>query len=424
VKKAIFVILFAQLFWCKSLHAIDTYNPSNNQLTIPSLSVYPRTYNNVVVTVGEVLSIGGGAPIRDYDYYEPTRNELFVHAVLVEGITYTNVVITLGEIVSIAPEGLPQTNLTAAALLNGTTLLKWSSLYANSCKISGSYIGEVPLVGVRIVVAPQNDSQTYKLECIGNGGASESSATASPPMSFEKNCNMSSGGWENSFWYGSVLSSNSTWREAVASSPNPKHCISGSFEADGTIKTISEWSFDYTDGIKTNQGFFYGLWPAPDTVLPPKSTTKDMPILVSNISNSFGVSYTNEVTDVSAGSAYDLLLGLYFSDTRSGLVQTLELGILPICERACYGLTKDKLTVDGVTYDIQTGETGVGPGKYLFFVNPKSPITAKTISFKPFIEYALANGYLLKTSYLNSVSVSNEVFSGTAVSRITAKINK
>ena len=38
--------------------AVDTYNASNGQLTIPSVNVSGVIYNNVVVTVGNVLSVG------------------------------------------------------------------------------------------------------------------------------------------------------------------------------------------------------------------------------------------------------------------------------------------------------------------------------------------------------------------------------
>ena len=38
--------------------AFDTYNPSNNQLSIPSVNVGGLNYNNVVVTLSNVISVG------------------------------------------------------------------------------------------------------------------------------------------------------------------------------------------------------------------------------------------------------------------------------------------------------------------------------------------------------------------------------
>ncbi|MEI6469573.1 MAG: hypothetical protein WCO72_08875 [Betaproteobacteria bacterium] len=44
-----------------NVFAVDTYNASNNQLTIPSVNVGNTTYNNVVVTVGNIISLGGSS---------------------------------------------------------------------------------------------------------------------------------------------------------------------------------------------------------------------------------------------------------------------------------------------------------------------------------------------------------------------------
>jgi len=54
------IILICTLIACNS-YAVDTYNPSNGQLTIPSVNVSGVTYNNVVVTVGSVLSVGASS---------------------------------------------------------------------------------------------------------------------------------------------------------------------------------------------------------------------------------------------------------------------------------------------------------------------------------------------------------------------------
>ena len=43
----------------------DTYNSSNNQLTIPSVKVGNLIYSNVVITVGNVVSIGTSNAIND-----------------------------------------------------------------------------------------------------------------------------------------------------------------------------------------------------------------------------------------------------------------------------------------------------------------------------------------------------------------------
>lgn len=44
-----------------SLMATDTYDPATNQLSIPSVIVGTSTYNNVVITVGNIVSVGGAS---------------------------------------------------------------------------------------------------------------------------------------------------------------------------------------------------------------------------------------------------------------------------------------------------------------------------------------------------------------------------
>ena len=40
--------------------AADVYNPTSNQLSIPAVDVSGTTYTDVVITVGDVISVFGG----------------------------------------------------------------------------------------------------------------------------------------------------------------------------------------------------------------------------------------------------------------------------------------------------------------------------------------------------------------------------
>jgi hypothetical protein len=60
IKKTLLAFsLLAQIHNCL---AIDVYNAATNQLTIPSVDVSGTIYNNVVLTVGSVVSIGSVTP--------------------------------------------------------------------------------------------------------------------------------------------------------------------------------------------------------------------------------------------------------------------------------------------------------------------------------------------------------------------------
>lgn len=90
------LLLTAQACW-----AAVTYNPSNNQLTIPAIYVAGITYNDVVITVGSVIRIDGGSASDSVDYFNPTTNQLFISSVDVNGRTFTNVLISVGQVISV-----------------------------------------------------------------------------------------------------------------------------------------------------------------------------------------------------------------------------------------------------------------------------------------------------------------------------------
>lgn len=92
-------LLMAQVCW-----AADTYNPATNQLSIPSVDVSGTTYTDVLITVGNVLSVGGGDPKGSIDSYNAALNQLTIPSVTVTGKTYTNVVVTVGQVLSVGSQ--------------------------------------------------------------------------------------------------------------------------------------------------------------------------------------------------------------------------------------------------------------------------------------------------------------------------------
>lgn len=64
-------LVMSHLCW-----ATDTYNPANNQLTIPSVDVSGVIYNNVVITVGNVISVGSITQPNSSPKYFPIKSAL------------------------------------------------------------------------------------------------------------------------------------------------------------------------------------------------------------------------------------------------------------------------------------------------------------------------------------------------------------
>jgi len=58
------IIFLIALFTSNALYAQDVYDANTNQLTIQSVNVGNTNYKNVVISVGNVISVGSSAPIN------------------------------------------------------------------------------------------------------------------------------------------------------------------------------------------------------------------------------------------------------------------------------------------------------------------------------------------------------------------------
>ena len=84
-----------------SAHSADVYDEKTGQLSIPSVVVGTDTYKNVVIKVGDVLSIGSSESTFASDIYNSSKKQLNVSQVTAYGKRYYNVVITVAEILSL-----------------------------------------------------------------------------------------------------------------------------------------------------------------------------------------------------------------------------------------------------------------------------------------------------------------------------------
>jgi peptidyl-prolyl cis-trans isomerase A (cyclophilin A) len=62
----LFLLGFTNLVLVNLGFAADIYNPTTNQLSIPSVQVGSTTYNNVVITVGQIISVGQSSNKNTY----------------------------------------------------------------------------------------------------------------------------------------------------------------------------------------------------------------------------------------------------------------------------------------------------------------------------------------------------------------------
>ena len=93
---AIFGVLFL------NAQAADTYDPKKSTLTIPLVKVGETYYSNVLVLLGNVLSVGSASSsYLPYDTYTASTNQLAIPQVTSGSTTYYNVVITVGKVLSV-----------------------------------------------------------------------------------------------------------------------------------------------------------------------------------------------------------------------------------------------------------------------------------------------------------------------------------
>ncbi len=78
-------------------------------LTIPSVSVSGTYYSNVKITIGRIISVGGGSANSSYDTFDPVAGILYISSVQAGNAIYNNVEITPGTILSVGGVAGPLT---------------------------------------------------------------------------------------------------------------------------------------------------------------------------------------------------------------------------------------------------------------------------------------------------------------------------
>ena len=138
------LLAFSLICTALSANGTDTYDPATNILSIPSLTINGTAYSSVMMTVGKVISIGGGTPVGTTDTYSTTSGLLTIPAVQLGATTFTNVVATVGNIIStgngaIAPNG-GDTYDPATGVLTVPLVLVGGNAYTNVQVTLGSIV--------------------------------------------------------------------------------------------------------------------------------------------------------------------------------------------------------------------------------------------------------------------------------------------
>ena len=164
------ILSICALIACNS-YAVDTYNASNGQLTIPSVNVGTSVYNNVVVTVGSVLSVGAtsvpnqsaeglwtGVSTNGFqiNLLALENNEFWTIAGLQSGNTFTVYAFTNGGIVVTGANGYTYYKQYNP---NYSTVLGYGvgTIVANTSLVGTTYTGSEPASKVTFTPLPNSN---------------------------------------------------------------------------------------------------------------------------------------------------------------------------------------------------------------------------------------------------------------------------
>ena len=164
-------------FFSPAVHATDTYNHVNNQLTIPAVVLGETIYRDVVITVGPILTVGGSSqdskypakPADTMDSYDPYKNQLTIPSVSAYGFVYYDVVINVGTVLSVRSSEPKAKNIACTAQssmssLNTSPIYNFTGLnsgWTNKSSIPGADANEnfaIAFSNYSAIATEQNDT--------------------------------------------------------------------------------------------------------------------------------------------------------------------------------------------------------------------------------------------------------------------------
>jgi subtilisin family serine protease len=130
-------------------NATDTYNHLNNQLSIPAVILGDTVYRDVVITVGELLTVGGTSsdpkysakPSSSFDTYDPVTNRLTIPNVNAFGVIYHDVVITVGKVVAVGSSGPLSTSSVSFSIVTPSKISSLPMIGSANYDASGTNYG-------------------------------------------------------------------------------------------------------------------------------------------------------------------------------------------------------------------------------------------------------------------------------------------
>lgn len=119
-----FLCFITMLIKTNASAAADIFDDITGRLTIPIVEALGVIYNDVVINIGDVLSVEPGKYSKQFDFYNAASNSLYIPAVKAFGRYYYNVNITVGDVLEVGGIGFPkkQSNIVWRQTANSVNL--------------------------------------------------------------------------------------------------------------------------------------------------------------------------------------------------------------------------------------------------------------------------------------------------------------
>ena len=145
--------------------ADDRYNPQTWELTLARVAVGQSVYTDVVITLGDILAVKGGAPSAAFDVYDGQRNRLDIASVDVGERQCTNVQVTVGKVVSVGGR-MDLATVTHLAVPTEVSAITYPGGYQQSARSNASLINDPCRLDMAEVTYPRTWLGAYALPAV------------------------------------------------------------------------------------------------------------------------------------------------------------------------------------------------------------------------------------------------------------------
>jgi hypothetical protein len=328
-----------------------------------------------------------------------------------------------------------------------TVTLTWLSTHAASCAASGSWTGEIPPAGTRILRPDSIGTFNYGIQCTGDGGVTPvQTAQLVTSLFTHSSCILEriENFWQNTadapVLMGEYMPVNQVWMlydSEFVSEYGLRSCTESSIRSPEMISFSHEWYS--TAPVDSPNASIFGYpsvtWGAHWLWEEGQSTTPHLPAQIQSLSDSLRISFSKTIT--APASHYVTLLILNTSPTAAP--DPCRLGEINVI----FDIRGNSLWPgNDTTYHVLGGTSYIKPSPWESITRTPSLLCADdptsyyhyiqlwvrpfsdsgSVLVKPILTWLVDNGVLEPTTYLSSMNFGTEIGYGSGEATFTYSI--